>query len=466
MTTDGVGSIDDTREAVVIAAWGLVGFGVYTIICQALGWIDIRLLPVLAIYVGLATVNVVLARTRRDWARDAGAAWTYEALHAVALTVLLYLHGGISLGIYLMVYGFLIVHTEVLRPDASVFVTANVCALCYALLAGLERHGWIVMPSGPFVAMSLDRYLLFTSFAVLAFNFLALYANRHGRQLHRLATRLRDRTDQLQRANERLASVASALEAKQVEVRTFVYAVTHDLKGPLGAIGLRADLLQEGARERLTADEQEHLDQILHASDRTQDMIRDLLEMFRVTSLEEPATWVDLHDVVCRSVDVLRAQIEAKRITIDVGTMPRVWAHARKLEHLLVNLIGNAVKYVPARGGHITVRASGRGTDTIVSVRDDGVGIDPIYHRRIFEAFGRAPASAQIVDGAVVSGSGIGLAVVQQIAEAHDGEAWVESAPGRGATFHVRLALVPRTETFPSPRHDVVPDADHERTHA
>ena len=85
--------------------------------------------------------------------------------------------------------------------------------------------------------------------------------------------------------------------------------------------------------------------------------------------------------------------------------------------------------------------------DAIISVSDNGIGIDPAHHRRIFEPFGRAPDAPQRVDGVTVQGSGIGLAIVQQVAEAHGGHVWVESAPGVGTTFHLRLGRQPRAAT-------------------
>lgn len=436
----GTSSLGDTREAVTIAAWGLLASAGYMLLTSMLQWLDAPMLPIVALLGGLASLNFALARATWQWADRAWVAWAYEAGHALALTVLLYLSGGSSIGIFIIVYASLVLHTEILRPDASVFVTANVCAALYAALSFLEYAGWVQSPHGAFVAVSVEQRLLLTSFTFLALNFLALYASRHGRQLRRLATRLRQRSDELRRANHRLAATAAALEEKQREVRTFVYAVTHDLKAPLNAIGLRTDLVLEAGADRLTSDQRDHLDEVLRAVDRTEGMIRDLLEMFRVTSLAEPAAWVDLTELMRTTVEQIRPQIAAKQVRVEVEALPIVWGQRRKLAHVMTNLIGNAVKYVPADGGRVVIRATVRNGDAVLSISDNGIGIDPVHHRRIFEPFGRAPADARRVDGHDVPGSGIGLTIVRQIVEAQGGQVWVESAAGAGATFHLRLA--------------------------
>src|SRR6185503_1145707 len=117
--------------------------------------------------------------------------------------------GGMSLGIYAVAYAFLVVHTEVLRPDASVFVTANVCAVCYGTLGLLEHLG----VAGHHEALTPGQRLLYGTFAALAFNFLALYASRHGTELRRMAAHLESmvtqRTADLEHANRELTATAA-----------------------------------------------------------------------------------------------------------------------------------------------------------------------------------------------------------------------------------------------------------------
>jgi signal transduction histidine kinase len=258
-----------------------------------------------------------------------------------------------------------------------------------------------------------------------------------------LETMVTDRTADLERTNRELTATAAALRTKQDEVQSFVYTVTHDVKNPLNSIVMLTDLVLEEQGKQLSPETRDRLERVLHTAERTEDMIRDLLGLFRVTSRAEPATWVDLDSVARLTLDTLRPQVEAKRVQVDVAPLPRVWGEPSKLGHLLANLIGNAVKYVPSSQGRIDVHAAVEDGHAILTVRDNGIGIDPIYHRRIFEPFGRVPVQQQLVDGHEVSGTGMGLAIVQQIARAHGGDVWVESSSGEGSTFHVRLPSTP-----------------------
>jgi two-component system, OmpR family, phosphate regulon sensor histidine kinase PhoR len=122
-----------------------------------------------------------------------------------------------------------------------------------------------------------------------------------------------------------------------------------------------------------------------------------------------------------------------------VGTLPRVWGQSQKLAHVVSNLLSNAVKYVPAGSGEVRLAGEVRNGHVVFSVHDNGIGIPPAYHNGIFELFGRVPGKEQAVEGSVVAGTGVGLAIVKRIVEAHEGRVWVESTPGLGSRFFVQL---------------------------
>jgi signal transduction histidine kinase len=106
---------------------------------------------------------------------------------------------------------------------------------------------------------------------------------------------------------------------------------------------------------------------------------------------------------------------------------------------VVTNLLSNALKYVPAASGRVEVTGALEDGCVCLSVRDNGIGIPAAYHRGIFELFGRVPGQEQVVDGQVVAGTGVGLAIVKRIVEAHAGTVAVESEPGAGSRFTVRL---------------------------
>jgi PAS domain S-box-containing protein len=249
----------------------------------------------------------------------------------------------------------------------------------------------------------------------------------------------RDVTDR-KRAEQQLGAYARELERRQHNQQEIFYRMTHDLKSPVNSIVLIADLLLRRARG-LDAEERAEVEHILQLACATEDMLRDLLGFLRLTSEAEAATWVDLAALVDRVVERLQPQLEHKRVAVEVGELPRVWGRARQLAHAVDNLIGNAVKYVPA--GHGRVQVSGWCDDAgaMLFVADNGVGIPAAFHQRIFELFGRVPEVR--VDGLLVEGTGVGLAIVREVAEAHGGSVTVESSEGRGSRFELHLPLRP-----------------------
>jgi signal transduction histidine kinase len=413
--------VREARTAVLLGAAGLATYWGFVIATAPLYGFELR--AVHPVFAGLVLLNVVLAANTRHWLGYRWAAVTYGSVHSIALTVILYLLGGIGLGILFVSYAFPVFHAAMLRAGLSVFVTANVAAGSYAALAW-TAHRWTPQALG------------FVVCGFLLLNFIALYANHYGHHLRRSAERLQ------QMVAERTAELVQqtrALEAKQEELRAFVHTVTHDLKNPLNSILLLADLARQREGDALAGELRDDLERIERLAGGTEDMLRDLLGLFKVTSAPEEPGWVDLDAVARRVLDDMAPQIAAKRAAIEVGPLPRVWGQPGKLAHVLANLLGNAVKYVPAGRGRIRIDGEAADGQVVVRVRDDGIGIADDYHQAIFELFRRVPDEEQEVDGVPVAGTGVGLALVKRIVEQHGGTVTVESARGAGSCFTVRL---------------------------
>src|SRR5213594_153197 len=423
------------RSATLIAAAGLGTF--FAVVAATRDVFLFDLGKVAWIFISLILLNLLLAATAPRWAAWRWAVYAYEGVQVIMLSVILHRLGGLMMGILLITYAFPVIHGEMLRSDSSVFGTANLCGACYAVMA------WVENESLRDVGVDIHQQVAFVTIAFLTLNFLALYANRYGYQLRNLAWHLQakvaERTAELSAVNAELAAKARALEEKQDELKSFVYTVTHDLKSPLSAILLIADLLLQREGTGLAAEGREDLERIVRLAGGTEDMIRDLLELFRITSQPEAPAWVELGALVERALETLHPQIAAKGVRVEIGPLPRVWGQARKLGHVVSNLLGNAVKYVAAEHGEIAVSGGAENGSVRLSVRDNGIGIPSAYHRGIFELFGRVPGREQEVDGCAVGGTGVGLAIVKRIVEAHRGSVAVESAPGAGSCFTVRL---------------------------
>jgi len=244
------------------------------------------------------------------------------------------------------------------------------------------------------------------------------------------------------KANDRPGLVAvfnDVTELRRLESvrRDFVANVSHELRTPIHAIGSSAETLQSGAIEDPAA-ARDFVDIIARQSTRLSRLVEDLLELSRIEAREwkfELAA-IDLDEATaaaCEAVSVAAAQRKAT-ITRDVPKGLFVHADRRALEHILVNLIDNAVKYGGAAPA-IEITAETKGDKALVRVRDRGPGIDPRHLTRIFERFYRVDAGRS----RAVGGTGLGLSIVKNLVDAMRGSVEVESAVGAGTTFTVSL---------------------------
>ncbi len=244
--------------------------------------------------------------------------------------------------------------------------------------------------------------------------------------------RYRELATQLEnRVSERTAQLRDAYS----ELEGFAYAVSHDLKAPLRAIDGFSHLLVESAREKLNASEQEYLERVRLGALRMAALIDGLLAYSRVERRELRRRGVDLreqlHEVINETTQLARAR--GVKIECDV---PAVVLHVDREALLIVlrNLFDNAVKFtrnVPAP--RIDVHAKLDAERVRLSIRDNGIGFEQVYHDQIFSIFQRLQANGEY------EGTGIGLALARKAVQRMNGRLWAESAPGEGAVFYVEL---------------------------
>jgi signal transduction histidine kinase len=218
----------------------------------------------------------------------------------------------------------------------------------------------------------------------------------------------------------------------------FLAVLAHELRGPLGAIRNAVGLLQ---RDSSAANETRLATSIIdRQTGQVTRLVDDLYDLSRIThgQVEFRRERVDLETVVTTALEPLRAQIEARRLRLDVA-LPQpgvqLFADPIRLVQILANLLGNAVKYT-AEGGEIALRATQTGDEVRIAVRDTGIGIDAGALPHIFDPFvriGRHPPQ---------EGLGIGLMLVRALVAMHDGSVTASSdGPGKGSEFVVRLPL-------------------------
>jgi two-component system phosphate regulon sensor histidine kinase PhoR len=225
--------------------------------------------------------------------------------------------------------------------------------------------------------------------------------------------------------------------------RDFVANVSHELKTPLAAIRGYAETLYDGALgEPATA--ARFTERILRQCRRLQALLDDLLTLSRLESLERTPAHepVDLAAIVHRAVDLVSSAAGEKQVALVLeeppAPLPPVSGDAEGLERLVVNLLDNAVKY-NRPGGEVAVRLAREGGETLLEVRDTGIGIPQDALPRIFERFYRVDKGRAREEG----GTGLGLAIVKHVAQAHGGQIEVVSRMGQGSTFRVRLPSQP-----------------------
>ena len=224
------------------------------------------------------------------------------------------------------------------------------------------------------------------------------------------------------------------LRASQ-ELEQFTYAVTHDLNEPLRTVTAYTQLLARRLGAQLNPDEQVFMDYIIAGSRRMGDLIKDLLFHAQVGNAAGSALLpLDCGVAAQAAIVNLKGSIQECQAVITVDELPRVEGDFSQLVQLFQNLIGNGLKYRKPRAiPEIHIAAERQGSRWLISVRDNGIGINPEYAEQIFGVFKR-------LHGSQYSGTGIGLAICKRVVERHGGRIWVVSEEGLGATFFFTLA--------------------------
>jgi len=223
------------------------------------------------------------------------------------------------------------------------------------------------------------------------------------------------------------------LKASNERLEQFAYAASHDLQEPLRMVSSYLRLIESRASDELTEETEEFLEFAVDGADRMREMIDGLLAYSRVETQGRPLEPVDLNDVVDDVLDDLDMRITECDADVDIEELPRVTGDEHQLRQVFQNLVTNALEYSGDEPPRVQISATRNGSMWEVAVRDEGLGIEPDEQDRIFEVFERLHSRNDH------GGSGIGLALCERIVERHDGDIWVESELGEGATFSFTL---------------------------
>jgi len=242
-----------------------------------------------------------------------------------------------------------------------------------------------------------------------------------------LEVRADQRTTELEHQREKAVKAAK-------ELQDFAYVASHDLQEPLRMVTSYLQLLDRRCGESLDSESREFMDFAVDGATRMQQMISDILSFSRVDSTGNRFATVDCDALVQSVLQNLESAILESGAEIDLGPLPTVVGDQLQLSRLFQNLIHNAIKFTLADSPP-RVKIAVEPSEEVhkFSIIDQGIGVDPKHKDRIFIMFQRLHTRTQF------PGSGVGLPICKRIVERHGGKIWVDSEPGKGATFHFTL---------------------------
>ena len=279
--------------------------------------------------------------------------------------------------------------------------------------------------------------------AVDSFNQMLDRIENADRAVRQAGDRTREQAEQLRALNatleDRVAERTAAAEQRAAELKRsneelerFAYVASHDLQEPLRAVASYTQLVRQQLEGKLDGDTELYLSHVLAGAARMRTLINDLLDYSRVGRSSLDRTPVDTSAALDFALTDLSTAITESGAQITRGPLPVVSADPAQLGQLMRNLVGNAIRFRGDDPPRIHVSAELMDKYWQFAVRDNGIGIEPRHHERIFVIFQR-------LHGRERPGTGIGLAICRKIVDRHGGRIWVESELGQGATFYFTL---------------------------
>jgi len=299
-------------------------------------------------------------------------------------------------------------------------------------------HAWMAVPlkvKGKIMGIIALDGLSIGQFSERDAQLAVTYANQVAIALEnaRLFTELQAELSERQR-------LIDELESKNAELERFTYTVSHDLRSPLVTIKGFLGFMEKSARQGNMEGFRKDMQRVSSAADRMDSLLKDLLEISRIGRLINKPQEMPFEDLVREALEIVHGRIHQRGITVQIQPgLPTVYGDKSRLVEVLQNLLDNSAKYLGGQENPI-IEIGTDGYDEsenpIFFVRDNGMGIDPQYHDRVFGMFDKLDPASE--------GTGIGLALVKRIIEVHGGRIWLASEAGQGTTFYFTLPSASR----------------------
>ncbi len=237
-----------------------------------------------------------------------------------------------------------------------------------------------------------------------------------------------------QQAEGKLRDYASQLERSNKELDDFTYIVSHDLKEPLRSLDAFSKFVAEDYGDRLDDEGRGYLQRIRTNAKRMQQLIEDLLAVSRLSQRPNELQTVKVQELIDEVQQRLEYAIQEKHVQLLVeGELPVLVCDRIRLTEVFANLVSNAIKYNDKPACRIEIDCRTTESEYEFAVKDNGPGIEPQYHQKIFEIFQRLGRKEE------QEGTGVGLAIVKKVVELHHGRIWVDSTVGVGTTFYFTI---------------------------
>lgn len=248
--------------------------------------------------------------------------------------------------------------------------------------------------------------------------------------------RLKSETTAHQHTAAQLIEEQKKLQRANLELDSYIYMANHDLKTPLRNIFFHADFLEEDCREKLSENEKKYLFKIKESAKRMDKTIEGLFLFSRLSKIKSVREVVNVNELL--DAVLKRIEFDIQRLNVKIiiqENMPIIFCYRIKMSEVFLNLISNAIQFssTDRKNPEIHIGCDIKKDQIEFYVKDNGIGIDPQYHQRIFEVFEYLNSDGQY------HGVGLGLSIAKRIIENHDGKIWVESALGKGATFYFSI---------------------------
>jgi PAS domain S-box-containing protein len=239
-------------------------------------------------------------------------------------------------------------------------------------------------------------------------------------------------------AEEELERLLKELEAKNRELERFTYTVSHDLRSPLVTIQGFTEMVQNDLEQNELEKAENNLEYIAKAATKMEKLLSDTLKLSRIGRIANPPEDVPFGEIVKDALEQTAEQMKSIGVEVSVAEdFPTVHVDRMRIAEVLVNLIVNSINYrgdQPSPKIDIGHRVEGKSKETVFFVRDNGIGIDPSQHEKVFDLFYQVDTSGE--------GTGAGLAIVKRIIEVHGGRIWIESEMSEGCTVCFTLPVV------------------------